>query len=101
MRISVSRQSGKNADLASVHELANINMIDDRPVASHLSAPQPMAIDLRNVVAAIKISTALERFGDYAANIAKRCALLILFCPPSSPATMELGSRLQVMAPGH
>jgi phosphate transport system protein len=34
----------------------------------------PMADDLREIIAAIKISSALERIGDYAKNIAKRAA---------------------------
>ncbi len=33
---------------------------------------QPMAVDLRNIVAAIRISSDLERVGDLAKNIAKR-----------------------------
>lgn len=37
-----------------------------------LALRQPMAIDLREAVAAIKISTDLERIGDLAKNIAKR-----------------------------
>lgn len=36
----------------------------------------PMANDLREVVAALKISSVVERIGDYAKNIAKRAALL-------------------------
>ncbi len=36
----------------------------------------PMADDLREVVAALKISSVVERIGDYAKNIAKRVALL-------------------------
>lgn len=36
----------------------------------------PMADDLREVVAALKISGVVERIGDYAKNIAKRVALL-------------------------
>lgn len=36
----------------------------------------PMANDLREVVAALKISGVVERIGDYAKNIAKRVALL-------------------------
>nr|WP_298689014.1 phosphate signaling complex protein PhoU [uncultured Dongia sp.] len=37
-----------------------------------LALRQPMAKDLREVVAAIKISSDIERIGDYAKNIAKR-----------------------------
>ena len=36
----------------------------------------PMAADLRDVVAAMKISNVVERIGDYAKNIAKRVPLL-------------------------
>ena len=36
----------------------------------------PMAGDLRDVVAAMKISSVVERIGDYAKNIAKRVPLL-------------------------
>ena len=37
---------------------------------------QPMAGDLRNVVAALKIASTLERMGDLAKNIAKRTLVL-------------------------
>ena len=36
----------------------------------------PMADDLREVVAALKISSAIERLGDYAKNIAKRSTVI-------------------------
>ena len=36
----------------------------------------PMATDLRDVVAAMKISSVVERIGDYAKNIAKRVPIL-------------------------
>ena len=36
----------------------------------------PMAIDLREVVAALKIAGVVERIGDYAKNIAKRVPLI-------------------------
>ena len=36
----------------------------------------PMADDLREIVAALKISSMLERIGDYAKNIAKRTTIL-------------------------
>ncbi|MDE1172078.1 MAG: phosphate signaling complex protein PhoU [Parvibaculaceae bacterium] len=41
-----------------------------------LALRQPMAIDLREAVAAIKISTDLERIGDLAKNIAKRVLII-------------------------
>ncbi len=42
-----------------------------------LALRQPMASDLREVVAALKISSDLERIGDYATNIAKRAIALV------------------------
>jgi phosphate transport system protein len=41
-----------------------------------LALRQPMAKDLREVIAAIKISADIERIGDYAKNIAKRALQL-------------------------
>jgi phosphate transport system protein len=37
---------------------------------------QPMAADLREVIAALKIATAIERIGDLAKNVAKRTLIL-------------------------
>ena len=41
-----------------------------------LALRQPMADDLREVVAALKIAADLERIGDYSANLAKRAIAL-------------------------
>jgi phosphate transport system protein len=41
-----------------------------------LALRQPMAVDLRNTLAAIKIAGELERIGDLAKNIAKRALVL-------------------------
>lgn len=49
-----------------------------------LALRQPMADDLRAIVAALKISNDLERIGDLAKNIAKR-ALTINQVPPIKP----------------
>jgi phosphate transport system protein len=43
-----------------------------------LALRQPMARDLRQIVASLKISADLERIGDYAANVAKRSVALSL-----------------------
>jgi phosphate transport system protein len=49
-----------------------------------LATRQPMAVDLRVITMAMKIGNDLERIGDYAANIAKRCARLAT-APPIKP----------------
>ncbi len=41
----------------------------------------PMADDLREIVAALKIASVLERIGDYAKNIAKRAAVVAQAAP--------------------
>src|SRR3954471_3952827 len=50
-----------------------------------LALRQPMATDLRAIIAALKISSDLERIGDYAANIAKR-SIALAQVPPVRPA---------------
>ena len=47
----------------------------------------PLANDLREVVAALKIANVLERIGDYAKNIAKR-ASVVAQSQPISPAVI-------------
>ena len=49
-----------------------------------LATRQPMAVDLRLIAMAMKISNDLERIGDYATNIAKRCTRLAKE-PPVKP----------------
>jgi len=51
-----------------------------------LALRQPMASDLREIVAALKITGDLERIGDYAANAAKRSIVLAEFSAPYSLA---------------
>ncbi len=50
-----------------------------------LALRQPMARDLREVLAALRIASDIERIGDYAANLAKRSIALNL-APPLAVA---------------
>ncbi len=66
---------------------ARINQLEtqvDAMAVRMLALRQPMAQDLREVVAALKISGAIERIGDYAANVAKR-VLTLSQLPPVRP----------------
>ncbi len=56
----------------------------DKEVIRLLATRQPMAVDLRLVAMATKISNDLERIGDYAANMAKR-AISLAKHPPLKP----------------
>jgi phosphate transport system protein len=49
-----------------------------------LALRQPMARDLREVMAAIRIAADIERIGDYAANIAKRSIIVSTSAPVSA-----------------
>jgi phosphate transport system protein len=55
-------------------------------VIKMLALRQPMAGDLRQVVSALKITSDLERIGDYAANVAKRSIVLAQYNLPYSLA---------------
>jgi len=48
----------------------------ERRVVTMIALRAPMADDLRDILAAMKISGVIERMGDYAKNIAKRVPLL-------------------------
>ena len=57
----------------------------DRSVIKLIALRQPMADDLRMLIAALRIGGAIERIGDYARNIAKR-TLALAQAPPVAPA---------------
>jgi phosphate transport system protein len=57
--------------------------IDDR-CFKLLALHQPMAVDLRAIVAAVKVNTDLERVGDLAVNIAEAAKRSLQY-PPSGP----------------
>jgi len=59
-----------------------------------LALRQPVAGDLRQAVAALKMTVDLERIGDYAANVAKRSIVLAQFTLPYSLAGLGHMARL-------
>jgi phosphate transport system protein len=59
-----------------------------------LALRQPVAADLREVVAAIKISSDIERIGDYAKNIAKRALQLNQLAPIRPVSSIPRMGRL-------
>jgi phosphate transport system protein len=63
-----------------------------------LALHQPVARDLRFVVAVLKMNNDLERMGDYAMNIAERVASLSTLKPIVVPQPMiEMSERVQAM----
>ena len=59
-----------------------------------LALRQPMAADLRFIIASLKMTGDLERIGDYAANAAKRSIVLSQFNLPFSLAGLSNMFRL-------
>jgi len=55
-----------------------------------LALRQPMAGDLREILAALRIAADIERVGDYAANLAKR-SLVLNVSAPMAPARQLAG----------
>lgn len=56
-----------------------------------LALYQPVAIDLRYIVAVLKITNDLERIGDLAANIAERALYMDAADPLPAEAPLEIG----------
>jgi phosphate transport system protein len=59
-----------------------------------LALRQPVAQDLRQIVAALKMTSDLERIGDYAANVAKRSIVLSQFNLPFKLGGLAHMSRM-------
>jgi len=62
--------------VADDRKLDTIEAEVERLAVQIIALRAPMAVDLREVVAALKIAAVLERVGDYAKNIARRVALI-------------------------
>src|SRR5437773_8714789 len=69
--------------------------IEEKAVLT-IARRQPMAVDLREVVGALRVSNDLERLGDLAKNIAKR--VMVLDDEASPPQLMRGVERMANMA---
>lgn len=72
-------QRNNDAAAAIIERDAKIDELEaevERAVVNVIALRAPMADDLREVIAALKIAGAVERIGDYARNIAKRVPAL-------------------------
>ncbi len=70
----------------------------ERLAITTIATRAPMADDLREIIAALKIGHMLERVGDYATNIAKRTTVLAL-SQPIQPSVIipEMGRAVAAM----
>jgi phosphate transport system protein len=77
MRCLVQRDvEGAARIVQNDRQLDLLEVETERRAVQLIALRAPMAGDLRDVVAALKISGVVERIGDYAKNIAKRVPLL-------------------------
>jgi phosphate transport system protein len=77
MRCLVERDvEGAERVIKDDKKLDALEVETERRAVQLIALRAPMAEDLRDVVAALKISGVVERIGDYAKNIAKRVPLL-------------------------
>ena len=77
MRCLVQRDiEGAQKIVENDKKLDALELETERRAIQLIALRAPMADDLRDVVAAMKISSVVERIGDYAKNIAKRVPLL-------------------------
>ncbi|MGB0133379.1 phosphate signaling complex protein PhoU [Dokdonella sp.] len=81
LEASIDAVVERDSDMAtqiveSDKEIDQLEEIISQDVLRLLALRQPMARDLREVMAALRISSDIERIGDYAANVAKRALAL-------------------------
>jgi phosphate transport system protein len=62
-------------------ELDRMETEAERMAVQMIAVRSPLADDLREIIAALKISAVIERIGDYAKNIAKRVPVLTQTAP--------------------
>ena len=75
---AITRRNSDNAEsvIQEDEKIDKIETMIEQQVVNLIALRQPMAIDLRETVTALKISSDLERIGDLAKNISKRTLLL-------------------------
>lgn len=97
---SLVERDGKLAQEVITHDY-DIDLLEmkvDELSVRILALRQPVALDLRTVIAALKIANQIERIADYASNIAKRTLELIELPPhplvEGLPALVEIPQKM-------
>ena len=93
---ALQRRDSRNAERVVANDAAIDTLEHDvsHDVLRLLALRHPIARDLREVMAALRIASDIERIGDYAANVAKRSMVLNL--TPEVPAARRLGALADI-----
>jgi phosphate transport system protein len=82
--------------IAADGEIDDVETEINAKAMAMLTRHAPVAADLREIVAALKISSNVERIGDYAANVAKRTIIISGFSPtPAVVGVIEMGKLVR------
>ncbi len=85
----------RNSDRA----IDELETLIQNEAALTIAERQPMAFDLRTILAVMKIASNLERIGDYAKNMAKRTGVLVQMKPieENSSSIRRMAKMVEVM----
>jgi phosphate transport system protein len=95
--INAVMERDSNAAQKIVHNDSAIDTLEhevSQDVVRLLALRQPMARDLREILAALRIAADIERIGDYAANVAKRSIVLNQSAPVGLTSALPRLARL-------
>ncbi len=98
---AITRRDMKLADrtVEQDQQLDDLELLIEENAVELIALRQPMALDLREAMTAIKIAADLERIGDLAKNISKRS--LVIFMDYETPNKLVQGlSRMGKLALG-
>ena len=98
---AITRQDMALADrtVSQDQQLDDLEILIEENAVELIALRQPMALDLREAMTAIKIAADLERIGDLAKNISKRS--LVIFQDYETPTRLVQGlSRMGKLALG-
>jgi phosphate transport system protein len=95
---ALQRRDTRNAERVVANDAAIDSLEHEvsHDVLRLLALRHPIARDLRDVMAALRIASDIERIGDYAANVAKRSMVLNL--TPEVAAANRLGALADIAA---
>lgn len=91
----------RTTDLVAIAKATDkkVNHLDneiERQATTVLALRQPMAIDLRLTISALKIAVIMERMGDLAKNTVKRATKMHV--PPSAETVLKISQMIEIIA---